>query len=201
MKTPILLLHGALGSKAQFIPLQKILAKQHEVYSLNFDGHGNSKSGNDFSIDLFTRNVFEFLNEKKLSKIAVFGYSMGGYVAFNLALKHPGFIEKIITLGTKFDWNPEFAEKEIKMLNPQQMQLKVPAFVKQLQHLHGAENWKNVVEKTATMMLSLGNNPPLKKENFQQIEIETLLCLGEFDRMASISESENVANWLPNAIF
>src|SRR5690606_10548061 len=168
---------------------------------MDFDGHGNSKSSTDFSIELFTKNIIDFLEEKNISKVAIFGYSMGGYVALNFALKHPDFVEKIITLGTKFEWNPEFAEKEIKMLNPEAIATKVPAFAERLKQLHGTENWKNVVLKTATLMKNLGENPVLKENDFQKISISTLICLGELDSMSTQTESKDVSNWLQNGQF
>ena len=201
MKNPILLLHGALGSTEQLIPLQKNLSSERTVFRMDFDGHGNFKSENNFSIPLFAQNVIDFLKEKDISKIEIFGYSMGGYVALHFASKFPNFIEKIITLGTKFDWTPEFAEKEIKMLNPSQIQEKVPAFAERLQQLHGTKNWKNVVLKTAGMMQNLGANPVLNEENLQQIENKTLICLGGLDKMATVEESQTVANLLPNGEF
>ncbi len=201
MKIPILLLHGALGSKEQLLPLQEKLSSETEVFIMDFEGHGKAKSKADFSIELFTQNVFDFLKEKKISKVAIFGYSMGGYVALNFALKHPDLVQKIITLGTKFDWTPTFAEKEIKMLNPETIQMKVPAFAERLKQLHGIENWKNVVVKTAKMMQKLGENPTLKEVDFQKINTSTLICLGELDAMSTQVESINVSNWLQNGQF
>lgn len=201
MKNPILLLHGALGSSEQFISLQEILASEGEVFVMDFDGHGNSESNADFSIELFTQNIFDFLEENKISKTAIFGYSMGGYVALNFALKNPDSVEKIITLGTKFDWNIEFAEKEIKMLNPETIEMKVPAFAERLKELHGTENWKNVVLKTAKMMQNLGENPTLKETDFKKIKPSTLICLGELDVMSTEVESRNVSNYLQNGQF
>lgn len=201
MKIPILLLHGALGSKEQLVTVKEKLSLERAVFIMDFEGHGKSKSKTDFSIELFTQNVFDFLKENKISKVDIFGYSMGGYVALNLALKHPDLVGKILTLGTKFDWNPDFAEKEIKMLNPSQIQEKVPAFANRLEQLHGKENWKSVVEKTAKMMLNLGSSPTLKKESLQQIENRILICLGTLDKMSNVEESKSVANWLPNAEF
>ncbi len=201
MKTPILLLHGALGSKEQLIPLQEELSLDREVFIMDFEGHGKSKSENDFSIELFTQNVVDFLREKNISRVDVFGYSMGGYVALNLASKYYSLMRNIIILGTKFEWSPNFAESEVKMLDPEQIEVKVPAFAARLEQLHGNQNWKYVVEKTAIMMLGLGNNPPLKKVDFQQIENRTLICLGNLDKMSTVEESESVANWLPNGKF
>ncbi|MDP2685905.1 MAG: alpha/beta hydrolase [Aequorivita sp.] len=201
MKIPILLLHGALGCKEQLVPLQEKLSLENEIFILDFEGHGKSKGKTDFSIELFTQNVVDFLKERKISKVAVFGYSMGGYVALNLASKHPDLVEKIITLGTKFDWTPTFAEKEIKMLNPETIQMKVPAFAERLKQLHGSENWKNVVLKTAKMMQDLGENPTLKEMDFQKIDTPTLICLGELDSMSTQVESKEVSNWLQNGQF
>ncbi len=201
MKTPILLLHGALGCKEQLLPFQEKLSLENKVFILDFEGHGKSKGKTDFSIELFTQNVIDFLKERKISKVAIFGYSMGGYVALNLAFKQPDLIEKIITLGTKFDWMPTFAEKEIKMLNPEAIQMKVPAYAERLQQLHGPENWKDVVLKTAKMMQDLGENPTLTDVDFQKINTPTLVCLGELDAMSTQAESKDVSNWLQNGQF
>lgn len=200
MKIPLLLLHGALGCKEQLLPLQKILSEKWEILTLDFEGHGNLKSNKDFSMDLFTQNVMDFLEQLGISNINIFGYSMGGYVAFNLAKKHPFLVNKIITLGTKFEWTPSFAEKEVKMLNPEKIQVKIPSFAGRLEQLHG-ENWKGVVFKTALMMPDLGNTPNLKEKNFRSISNKSLICLGELDKMATIEESQNVASWLPNGNF
>src|SRR5690606_24344812 len=118
---PLLLLHGALGSSEQFLPLQEILSSDREVFTMDFEGHGKSESKGNFTIELFTQNVIDFLKENKILKVDIFGYSMGGYVALNLASNYTDLAGKIITLGTKFDWPTAFAEKEIKMLNPHQI--------------------------------------------------------------------------------
>lgn len=201
MKNPILLLHGALGSSKQLILLQEILNSEREVLVMDFEGHGNSESEANFSIELFTQNILDFLEENKISKVDIFGYSMGGYVALNLALKNPDLIGKIITLATKFDWTPTFAEKEIKMLDPDNIQTKVPAFAERLKQMHGTENWKNVVLKTAKMMENLGENPNLKEADFREISTSTLICLGELDSMSTQIESIDVSNWLQNGQF
>lgn len=200
MKLPLLLLHGALGSKEQLIVLRKMLSEKREVYTLNFEGHGNWKNDNDFTIELFSKNVVGFLQEHDISKVDIFGYSMGGYVALNVAKENPLLVNNIITLGTKFNWTRSFAEMEVKMLNPEQIQIKVPNFASRLNQLHG-ENWKNVVSKTALMMTALGNSPSLTPNDFKDIRNRILICLGALDKMSTIEESKNVADWMPNGEF
>ena len=43
---------------------------------------------------------------------------MGGYVALHLALHHPERVQRIVTLGTKFRWDPVTAEREAARLDP-----------------------------------------------------------------------------------
>jgi pimeloyl-ACP methyl ester carboxylesterase len=126
---------------------------------------------------------------------------MGGYVAVWLALKHPERVGKIITLGTKFDWWPESAEQEVRKLNAEKIQEKVPAFARILEHRHAPNDWKELLSKTRDMMLSLGNQPLLTEENLKTIQHEVLICLGDQDDMADRNYSEQVAEWLPNGTF
>ncbi|MGB0929267.1 MAG: alpha/beta fold hydrolase [Chitinophagales bacterium] len=200
-KNHLLLLHGALGSKAQLQALKDSLSKDFNVHILNFEGHGGRPSNRNFRMESFAENVLEFSKEKNISKVAIFGYSMGGYVALTLAKSHPNLVHKIITLGTKFDWTPDFAAKEVQKLNPDKIEEKVPAFAQQLQAIHTPSDWKEVVTKTAEMMTDLGNGNRLTPNNFRQISTPTLISLGTLDKMVTTEESQEVARLLPNATF
>ena len=199
--TNLILLHGALGCKKQLATLKDILSATHNVLDMDFDGHGNKSMGAEFSISWFSRNVLEMMNENQIEKADFFGYSMGGYVALNFAKDHPGRVGRIITLGTKFDWSIEAAEKEVKMLIPEKMEEKIPQFVAYLKKLHAATNWKLLVNKTADLMLGLANGEKLRDEHFNQIPHNVLICLGSLDRMVSKEESEHAAKVIPNATF
>jgi pimeloyl-ACP methyl ester carboxylesterase len=199
MKNNLLLLHGALGSKMQLKSLQQLLATDFTVYTLNFEGHGDHFSTNDFCMERFAENIAEKLQALEISKTHIFGYSMGGYVALQLAKKHPELIDRIVTLGTKFNWSLEAAQQEVKMLNPEKIQEKIPAFAKYLQELHQPNDWKEVVQKTADMMLALANGKKLTDDDLNQIQHKVLIGIGALDTMVTIGESENAATQLPNA--
>lgn len=197
----LILLHGALGAASQLQPLKKILENQFEIIILEFEGHGLTKSDAPFSIDLFVSNLKSFLDNNNLKNVVVFGYSMGGYVALKLASKHPEYFEKIITLGTKFDWTPESAEREIKMLNPEKIEEKVPAFTKMLDRLHSENGWKNVMCKTADMMQRLGNGEATTDEVYQNIRTKCFIGVGDGDQMVTQDETKRVASLIKNAEF
>ena len=94
----LLLLHGALGSLEQFDELETRLSKKFIVHTLNFSGHGGLPIPEEgFSIELFAKDVLNYLNNKKIDSINIFGYSMGGYVALYLAVHHPNPVSMSVT--------------------------------------------------------------------------------------------------------
>ncbi|AXG68486.1 tropinesterase [Kordia sp. SMS9] len=201
MKTNLLLLHGALGSEAQLKSLQELLANDFNVHTLNFEGHGGRTFTHEFEMERFANNVVEKLQTLGISNTHIFGYSMGGYVALTLAKKHPEKVDKIVTLGTKFNWSFESAQQEIKLLNPEKIEEKVPAFAKRLHELHQPNDWKKVMHKTAEMMLDLANGKKLTNSDLQEIQHKTLIAIGALDNMVTLEESENAATQLPNGTF
>jgi pimeloyl-ACP methyl ester carboxylesterase len=192
MKHSLIILHGALGSKEQFTEWENALNNKYDCRTLDFAGHG-SRSGeaNEFSIKLFSEELKMYIKQNNLKQPGILGYSMGGYVALYTALFTEGFIGNIITLATKFDWNAESSKKEAGYLQPQLMQGKVPAFAEQLKQRHGS-HWGEVVNKTAAMMLQLGENPPLTKENIAQVKNKIKFCVGDKDKMVSIDETQTM---------
>ncbi|MEZ4954623.1 MAG: alpha/beta fold hydrolase [Saprospiraceae bacterium] len=194
----LILLHGALGSKEQLEELAYLLKEKYQVYTFNFSGHGDQPSIEPFSNDLFSENIYQFLSENKIEKCHLFGYSMGGYVALYFANKYPDKIGKIITLATKFNWTLETAAKEIKMLNPNIIEEKVPKFAAVLKARHVANDWKMVLNKTADMMLGLGNGNALKENDLKSIKNEVLIAVGDVDKMVAVDESSWAVENLPN---
>jgi esterase/lipase len=197
----LLVLHGALGAQQQFEELKTLLESQFTVHTLNFEGHGGRTSNAPFSMDLFVENVRDYLQENNLSSCSVFGYSMGGYVALKFAAKFPGTVNEIVTLGTKFGWSPEIALKETAMLNPEKIEEKVPKFAAALAQLHAPIDWKEVMRKTAKLMLELGNQPALSDTELASINIPVTLLLGSEDVMVAVEETTIVQQQLPHATF
>lgn len=194
----LLLLHGALGSQDHFFALKEKLSAVFEVYSFNFKGHGASEMPDFFSIANFAAEVRVFLDQNKIEKTSIFGYSMGGYVGLYFAKNFPERVEKVVTLATKWSWTITGAEQEVKRLNPTIIKQKVPKYANSLEQLHG-NSWELVIEKTAKMMLQLGANPMFQNEDFAQMTTPILLMVGDKDVMVSIEETTKVYRLLPNA--
>jgi len=131
----------------------------------------------------------------------IFGYSMGGYAAVSFANNKPKKLGKIITLGTKWDWNPTTSNKEVAMLDPETMTEKVPTYAAKLQALFGEKNWTNVVRNTAALMYDLGNDGGLVEDDFKTIKTDVLILRGSEDKMVTSESSQEIASWLENGIY
>lgn len=189
MKPDLVILHGALGCKEQFTAWAEALAETFTCHLLDFSGHGTkSDSEKNFSIELFSNDLLNYIAEKKLSAPHVLGYSMGGYVALHTALQRPASLGNILTLATKFNWDPATSKKEAGYLDPAVIQQKVPQLAEQLRQRH-AGNWQKVARKTAEMMLNLGERPRITSENIVAIKNRIKFCVGDKDKMVSLEET------------
>lgn len=195
---PLILLHGALGSRTQLDALAEQLAQHYEVHALNFPGHGGTPLAEAFSIPYFARHVQQYCTDKALARVSIFGYSMGGYVALHLARQQPALVSRVITLATKFHWDEATAAKEVQMLQPDTIQQKVPQFARVLEERHQPADWKEVLRQTAHMLEGLGRQNALAPEDFKAITCPCLLMLGDRDKMVTLEETVAVYRQLPH---
>lgn len=191
MKPQLLLLHGALGSAQSFEALEKLLAPQFEVKTLNFPGHGGEKIPQEgINPQLLVDSVNHFIAQAfKPEGVYIFGYSMGGYVALQAALGGDAQIAGIITLATKMQWSPEIAENEKRMLNPDAILEKVPQFAAELEKRHAPENWKLLMQNVADYLGILGQNNYLNSATLSALNIPVKFMIGDRDKMVSLDET------------
>lgn len=199
-KSSLLILHGAIGASSQLKAIAEKLSVHYEVHLFEFPGHGGKElPDKPFSIQLFSAAVLNYIQENNLQQLTIFGYSMGGYVAMYLAKYNPEFINRIITLGTKFHWDEATANKEIKMLDAAAIAAKVPAFATTLEKMHAPNDWKDVLQRTADMLVEMGRDNPLKPEDYKEIKIPSLIMLGDRDKMVTLEETVTIYKTLPDA--
>ncbi|GGK83069.1 alpha/beta fold hydrolase [Rufibacter glacialis] len=199
---PLLLLHGALGAKDQFGPLLPLLSDNLPVLSVNLPGHGGAPCPTDtFHIEGFADFLLNWLEEQRLDRVQVFGYSLGGYVALQAARQQPQRFSRIFTLATKFDWSPEVARKETQKLDPQVLAAKVPAYAQVLQARHAPQDWQEVLYRTAHLMHQLGQKPLLSPHELSRLEVPVRIAVGDKDQMVSVEESLAAYRQLPNGQF
>lgn len=199
--TPTILLHGALGSAAQFDTFLAQMPESQDFFALNFPGHGGLPAHEPFSMRLFADTVLKFLDEKKVAQADIFGYSMGGYVALWLAWKHPERVRSVTTYGTKLDWNPEVAAGMSRMFDPEKIEAKAPQLAELLAKTHGPENWKPLCQNTAAFLHDLGHGLGLPLEAFGEIHCPVTIGWGDLDNVVTQAESRQAAEAIPHGRF
>lgn len=196
---PLLLLHGAIGAARQLVPLAEQLKTNYKIYTPDFTGHGGRPASGHFSMQLFAEDVIALMDKEGLQKASVFGFSLGGYVGMYMARHYPERINKLVTLATKYHWDPASAAKEMGMLNADTIEQKIPVFAETLRERHAPSDWREVLKKTADMISALGTDNTLKQADHAAILAPTLLLLGDRDKMISLEETLAVYRSIPNA--
>ena len=196
--TPILLLHGALGSAAQFKALQSHLPDKSPTLALNLPGHGGIPANGPFSMQQFSDAVLDCMDKKGWSRANIFGYSMGGYVALWFAWKHPERLISVTTYGTKLDWSPEVAAGMSRMFDPEKIEAKAPQLAESLAEAHGPENWKPLCQHTARFLHDLGNGLGMPVAAFTEILCPVTIGWGDLDHVVKEAESRQVAKAIPH---
>jgi pimeloyl-ACP methyl ester carboxylesterase len=88
------------------------LARTHRVYALELQGHGRTTDiDRPITYANLADDVAAFMDAVGVKKADVFGYSMGAGAALQLAIRHPGKVNKLVAASVSYDaagWQPEF---------------------------------------------------------------------------------------------
>ena len=98
---PLLLISGSgLVMDAWEPSILRNLSTNHTVIAFDNRGVGNTTTGNrPFSIQQFAGDTAALLDALKVQKADVLGFSMGSFIAQELALSHPEKVKKLILYG------------------------------------------------------------------------------------------------------
>lgn len=108
---PLLLIHG-LGSSTRDWECQvPEFSKHFMVITVDVRGHGKTdRPAGPYSIELFASDIALFLKEIASGPAHVLGLSMGGMIAFQLALDNPELVKSLVIVNS----GPELVPKGIK---------------------------------------------------------------------------------------
>jgi pimeloyl-ACP methyl ester carboxylesterase len=110
--SPLVVLHGAYMNIRDMGTIIPKLARTHQVYALEFQGHGRTTDiERPITYQNLADDVAAFMNSVGLRKADVFGYSMGAIAGLQLAIRHPAKVNKLVFAGGAYDlegWQPEF---------------------------------------------------------------------------------------------
>ena len=111
---PVLLLHGLGGSSADWAPQVEALIPRYRVVTLDVRGSGQSRdfrhAGGPWSVKQFAEDASLVLDHLGAAPAHIVGLSMGGIIAFQLAVDHPRLVRSL----TLVNCVPELVPRTLK---------------------------------------------------------------------------------------
>lgn len=95
---PLVVLHGAFMTINAMGAMVTDLAKARQVIAVELQGHGHTADIEDrpLSYEQMADDVAALLRHLETGQADVFGYSLGGGTALQLAMRHPALVRKLI---------------------------------------------------------------------------------------------------------
>jgi pimeloyl-ACP methyl ester carboxylesterase len=195
------------------------LAARHHVVAFDSRGIGASTGVPADTIERMADDASAFIRAKGFQQVDLFGFSMGGMVAQQLALKEPGLVRKLILAGTGPAGGPgiatvagvvnydilraAFTRQDVKQYlfftrTPDGIAAG-QAFLQRLQERTGNRDREITVSAYLAQLRALqawGEHPP---DDLSVVRQPALVANGDDDRMVPTSNSHDLARRLPNS--
>ena len=208
--SPMVFIHG-VGLTHEIWQPQLDFFKDYSNLSYDILGHGKSSLKKEkISFDDFSDQLIELLNELKIDKIHLIGFSIGSLIARNFATKFNDRLKSLILLGSIYKRSEEQqkivnsrfdqAKKELK-LSKQALKRwftdeyleKNPKTYEKISLILSSNNMSNFL-KVYELFVKHKND-----EEFEKIKVNTLIMTGEYDVGSTVKMSEELNKIIKNS--
>src|SRR6266481_7773435 len=108
---PLIMLHGGFGTFEMFTALAPALAQNHQVIGVDLYGHGRTAlTDRPIHFEQMADDIAGLIGHLGLEKADLLGFSLGGAVALQTAIRHPERVNQLVVISTPFKrtgWHPE----------------------------------------------------------------------------------------------
>ena len=209
VNTPIVLIHGVGLNHKIWEP--QINAFNNTVLAYDILGHGNTPlTQSQISFDDFSLQLLNLINELKLEKIHLVGFSIGSLIARNFASKYNNKLESLTLLCSVF----QRSDEQQQMVNDRfELSKKSRSLSKQALKRWFTDDYinknPNIYEKICSMLEENNMENFLKvyrlfvehkdDEKFENIKTKTLIMTGENDTGSTPEMSKNLSKKIINS--
>jgi pimeloyl-ACP methyl ester carboxylesterase len=110
---PLILLHGGLGSGEMFGPILPTLSERHQVIAVDLQGHGRTADiDRPIDVRLMADDIAALIDHLRLDHPDLVGYSLGGGVALQTAVKYPAKVGRLVAASANI--RPDAIYPEIR---------------------------------------------------------------------------------------
>ena len=108
---PLIMLHGGFGSFEMFDAFSPALVEKYQVIGVDLYGHGRTAlTDRPIRFEQMADDIAGLIQHLGLAKADVLGFSLGGAVALQTAIRHPERVNKLVLISAPFKrtgWYPE----------------------------------------------------------------------------------------------
>ena len=177
---PLVLLHGAYMTIDLMGEVVPALAETRQVVAAELQGHGRTADiDRPLTYEQMADDIAALLRHLVIEKADVFGYSMGGGVAFQVAIRHPEVVRKLVVASASYTsdgMHPELLEM-IPTLTPEAF-AGSPIEEALLRTAPYPDDFPTLVAKMKQLDMEPFAWPP---EDIRGIAAPTLLIVGDSD--------------------
>jgi pimeloyl-ACP methyl ester carboxylesterase len=177
---PIVLLHGSFMS----IPLNwshiiPLFAKDRKVIVTEMQGHGRTRDiSREISFEGMADDVSGLLRHLKIDSADILGYSMGGGVAFQVAVRHPEQVRRLVVLSGVYKHDGWWPDTEASFATFTADMFKGTALYKQYDSLgNDPKHFPEFVKKVASIDLK----PYDWSKEVKNIKAPIFMAIGDAD--------------------
>ena len=183
---PLLLLHGNGEDCHYFFNQIVFFSQKYRVMALDTRGHGASPRGKaPFTLEQFARDLYDFMEEHKLEKANILGFSDGGNIALIFALEHPEKVNRLILNGANLE--PFGVKASI------QCPIAAGYYMASL-----FSNFSSNARKKAELLRLMVKEPDISPQQLKRLSVKTLVIAGTKD-MIREKHTRLIAKTIPHA--
>lgn len=176
---PLIVLHGAYMNIPTMGAIIPKLAETHEVYALEFQGHGRTTDiERPITYPNLAGDVAAFMDAMGIEKADIFGYSMGAAAGLRLAIDHPEKVDQLVAASVAYDssgWQPAFVAFIPQMVPEFFVGTAMEDEWKKL--APNPDGFRGVVEK----LIALEHEPMAWEEEVKALKTPILIIAGDAD--------------------
>ncbi len=179
---PLVLLHGNLSTiGTSFGKVLPKLASTRRIIAVEQQGHGHTADiDRPFSLEQWAQDTAALLGHLKIEQADFFGYSSGGAVALEIALRSPALVRKLVWAGgTSYRRDGLYPEllKASEAMKPEDLDGS-PFQQEYASIAPHPENWHRLVAKIVDLDRATLGWP---REAIASVKAPTLLIIGDSD--------------------
>ena len=183
---PLILLHGNGEDSSYFKGQIDAFAVFYHVYALDTRGHGSTPRGKmPFTIRQFADDLLMFMDEHKIEKANIIGFSDGGNIAMVFAIHYPDRVNKLVLNGANLNAGGVKRATQI----PIEIGYRIARFF---------SGKSESAYRNAEMLGLMVNDPNVEPEELRRITAKTLVIAGTRD-MIKEDHTKLIAENIPDS--